>query len=89
MVGETCLLGIVRLKNLEQIRLDLAGINTKYDYLLPLLRPSPLFDCSPELFRRDPPSLKSPNASCLCDGEYGFDGWKEDLVGLAEVGGVG
>lgn len=33
--------------------------------------------------------MSSPNASCLCEGEYGFDGWNEDLVGLADVGGVG
>jgi len=89
VVGETCLLEIVRLENLEDVRPDLIGIIAKCDHSLPLLRPCPLFDCSPELFRRDPPSLKSPKASCLCDGEYGFDGWNEDFVGLAEVGGVG
>lgn len=34
----------------------------------------------------------SPNADCRWDEdaeEYGFDGWKELLVGLAEEGGVG
>jgi hypothetical protein len=35
----------------------------------------------------------APNAACLWeeeeDDEYGLDGWNEDLVGLAEVGGVG
>lgn len=47
---------------------------------------------SPELLRLDPDLGYSPKAACLCeeeDEEYGFVGWNEDVVGLAEVGGVG
>jgi hypothetical protein len=44
------------------------------------------------LLRPCPELGYAPKAACLwdeVDAEYGFDGWNEDLVGLAEVGGVG
>jgi hypothetical protein len=59
---------------------------------LPLLRPVPFPTGSSVLFRLVPALGYAPNAACLWeeeDEEYGLDGWKETLVGLAEVGGVG
>jgi hypothetical protein len=59
---------------------------------LPLLRPVPFPTDSSVLFRLGPTLEYPPNAACLWeeeDEEYGLDGWKEALVGLAEVGGVG
>jgi hypothetical protein len=42
------------------------------------------------IFRRlGPAGGYAPKAVCLWLGEYGLDGWKEDCVGLAELGGVG
>ena len=59
---------------------------------LPLLRPLPFPTASSVLFRLGPALEYPPNAACLWEEEeeeYGLDGWKEALVGLAEVGGVG
>lgn len=59
---------------------------------LPLLRPV-LFPRGLSVsFRLGPALGYPPNAACLWEEEveeYGLDGWKEALVGLAEVGGVG